>query len=446
MLDALERHFPRAGGVDPARGRPVPLGDPARLHRHHRPACESLARERRLRPGPGRLRRRRAGASSMRLNFSASGEDELREGIRRIGSVVSEQIALYETITGEHRVAPPPDEGDEPGGRASVPHAEAIVKVAVLKGGSSLEREVSLRSAARVEDALGELGHEALGIDVGAGPRRVASASERPDVVFIALHGPGGEDGTVQELLEILDLPYTGPGVRGLRALHGQGRRQARDARGRHPDSGLGRVQRDRLPRAGRRGHPRGDRGAARLPAGGEAGEPGLLARGRVRRRPRGGPGGAGRRLQLRRPGAARALREGPRAGGQRARRSRPCRSSRRSRARRTSSTSRPATRSAAPTTSARPSSADDQTGQVQELATSTYETLGCSGFARVDLMLGDDGAAGPRGERDPRAHRHQPLPDGRGGGGDRLHPAGRADPGARRTDAAGASRGGAPA
>src|SRR5215218_6694330 len=86
------------------------------------------------------------------------------------------------------------------------------MKVAVLKGGSSLERGVSLRSAARVEDALGELGHEAVGIDVG---RDLVSRlrTERPDVVFIALHGPGGEDGTVQELLEILDLPYTGPGV-----------------------------------------------------------------------------------------------------------------------------------------------------------------------------------------------------------------------------------------
>jgi D-alanine-D-alanine ligase len=86
------------------------------------------------------------------------------------------------------------------------------MKVAVLKGGSSLERGVSLRSAARVEDALEELGHEPIGIDVG---RDLIDRlrSERPDVVFIALHGPGGEDGTVQELLEILDLPYTGPGV-----------------------------------------------------------------------------------------------------------------------------------------------------------------------------------------------------------------------------------------
>jgi D-alanine-D-alanine ligase len=86
------------------------------------------------------------------------------------------------------------------------------MRVAILKGGSSLEREVSLRSAARVEDAVGTLGHEPHPIDVGHD--LVAELRDRrPDVVFIALHGPGGEDGTVQELLEILDLPYTGPGV-----------------------------------------------------------------------------------------------------------------------------------------------------------------------------------------------------------------------------------------
>jgi D-alanine-D-alanine ligase len=86
------------------------------------------------------------------------------------------------------------------------------MKVAVLKGGSSLERGVSLRSAARVEDAVAALGHEPLGIDVGQ-DLVARLRDERPDVVFIALHGPGGEDGTVQELLEILDLSYTGPGV-----------------------------------------------------------------------------------------------------------------------------------------------------------------------------------------------------------------------------------------
>jgi D-alanine-D-alanine ligase len=86
------------------------------------------------------------------------------------------------------------------------------VRVAVLKGGSSLEREVSLRSGARVEDALEALGHDPAPIDVG--PDLVSRLrEEHPDAVFVALHGPGGEDGTVQELLEILGLPYTGPGV-----------------------------------------------------------------------------------------------------------------------------------------------------------------------------------------------------------------------------------------
>jgi D-alanine-D-alanine ligase len=86
------------------------------------------------------------------------------------------------------------------------------VKVAVLKGGRSLERQVSLRSGARVEDALASLGHEVVPYDVDAGlVKRLKE--ERPDVAFVALHGTDGEDGTVQELLEILDLPYTGPGV-----------------------------------------------------------------------------------------------------------------------------------------------------------------------------------------------------------------------------------------
>jgi len=86
------------------------------------------------------------------------------------------------------------------------------VKVAVLKGGSSEERSVSLRSGARVEDALGRLGHEVAPIDVGPGFVELLR-EDRPDVAFIALHGRDGEDGTVQELLEILGIPYTGPGV-----------------------------------------------------------------------------------------------------------------------------------------------------------------------------------------------------------------------------------------
>jgi D-alanine-D-alanine ligase len=86
------------------------------------------------------------------------------------------------------------------------------VKVAVLKGGRSLERGVSLRSGARVEDALERLGHEVQPIDVG--PDLVKRLlADRPDVAFVAMHGVGGEDGTAQELLEILGIPFTGPGA-----------------------------------------------------------------------------------------------------------------------------------------------------------------------------------------------------------------------------------------
>jgi D-alanine-D-alanine ligase len=83
--------------------------------------------------------------------------------------------------------------------------------VAVLKGGRSLERQVSLRSGAQVEDALQRLGHETLVLD--AGFNLVERLREdRPDVAFIALHGRDGEDGTVQELLEAIGVPYTGSG------------------------------------------------------------------------------------------------------------------------------------------------------------------------------------------------------------------------------------------
>ncbi len=85
-------------------------------------------------------------------------------------------------------------------------------RVAVLKGGRSLERQVSLRSAANVEDALTRLGHEVIGLDVGS-DLIWRLRDERPEVAFVALHGRDGEDGTVQELLEILQIPYTGSGV-----------------------------------------------------------------------------------------------------------------------------------------------------------------------------------------------------------------------------------------
>ena len=71
---------------------------------------------------------------------------------------------------------------------------------------------MSLASGARVEDALERLGHEVVAVDVGA-DLLPALREAAPDVAFIAMHGPGGEDGTVQELLEVLGIPYTGSGV-----------------------------------------------------------------------------------------------------------------------------------------------------------------------------------------------------------------------------------------
>lgn len=84
--------------------------------------------------------------------------------------------------------------------------------VAVLSGGISLEREVSLRSGQRVTNALEDAGHRVTSLDLDG---RVIDrlTGERPDVVFLAVHGAAGEDGTVQSLLEVLELPYTGPDV-----------------------------------------------------------------------------------------------------------------------------------------------------------------------------------------------------------------------------------------
>ncbi|MAG64411.1 MAG: D-alanine--D-alanine ligase [Pseudomonadales bacterium] len=85
-------------------------------------------------------------------------------------------------------------------------------RVAVLFGGSSAERAVSLKSGAAVLAALQAAGVDAYGID--AGPQLAEQLlNERPDRVFIALHGRGGEDGSLQGLLESLLIPYTGSGV-----------------------------------------------------------------------------------------------------------------------------------------------------------------------------------------------------------------------------------------
>lgn len=87
-------------------------------------------------------------------------------------------------------------------------------RIAVLYGGRSSEREISIKSGTAVLNGLTRLGYNATGID--AAKDLVGKLKkEKVDIAFIALHGRWGEDGTVQGLLEIMGIPYTGSGVLG---------------------------------------------------------------------------------------------------------------------------------------------------------------------------------------------------------------------------------------
>ncbi len=91
---------------------------------------------------------------------------------------------------------------------------EAFGKTAVLMGGLSAEREVSLKSGAQVLDGLRDAGVNAVAVDAG---RDVLDQLRRvgAERAFIVLHGPWGEDGVVQGSLETIGMPYTGSGVLG---------------------------------------------------------------------------------------------------------------------------------------------------------------------------------------------------------------------------------------
>ena len=84
--------------------------------------------------------------------------------------------------------------------------------IAVLMGGRSLEREISIKSGQRISNALRKLNYNVTKLDVDD---QIADNlnSSRIDLAYIALHGKDGEDGTIQEILEVLNIPYTGPGV-----------------------------------------------------------------------------------------------------------------------------------------------------------------------------------------------------------------------------------------
>jgi D-alanine-D-alanine ligase len=89
------------------------------------------------------------------------------------------------------------------------------IRLALIAGGTSGEREISLRGAAGVEQALNKDKYQVVRYDPATDLARLAADAERLDVAFILLHGIHGEDGTVQGMLELLGIPYQGSGVLG---------------------------------------------------------------------------------------------------------------------------------------------------------------------------------------------------------------------------------------
>lgn len=89
------------------------------------------------------------------------------------------------------------------------------MKILVLLGGSSAEREVSLSSGRRVAAALRERGHAVTEADPHPDPFAILPAAKAADVTWLALHGGAGEDGTIQALLDLAGVRYTGSGVLG---------------------------------------------------------------------------------------------------------------------------------------------------------------------------------------------------------------------------------------
>jgi D-alanine-D-alanine ligase len=86
-----------------------------------------------------------------------------------------------------------------------------LARLVVLRGGHSMERDVSFVTGRRIQHALERLGHEVHPLDIEESTTQ-ALMELAPEAAFICLHGPGGEDGTVQTLLETLGIQYTGSG------------------------------------------------------------------------------------------------------------------------------------------------------------------------------------------------------------------------------------------
>ncbi len=236
MLEALEEHFgEQASWTRPQGG----LFIWATLDEHIDTAdLLALAQKREqvaFVPGRAAFMDGRRGSSSMRLNFAGVPDEDVREGgapdraCHRRAARPVRRADVQAAATARVCESALADAGARRAGRTArrrrgaaaarglllgaAPQGSmsAARKVAVLKGGSSLERNVSLRSGAHAAEALARLGHEVISLDVGPALMEQLRASP-PDAAFIALHGHEGEGGTVQALLEAIGIPYTGSG------------------------------------------------------------------------------------------------------------------------------------------------------------------------------------------------------------------------------------------
>ena len=238
------------------------------------------------------------GRGSMRLNFSGSDDAEIEEGVRRIGKVIAQQVDLYSTLTREHPPMPGREAEDMGGIDSSRAPSRPTTKVATSfrseRGSRREGRGPQGRPFARAR-RLAALGRPGGGRARPARPRgrrdrrrRRAGRGADPQRARRRVrrdarargrgrHGPGAARDPRH--------PVHRARRRRLRALHGQGARQARAAGRRRSDARLARVQRNCLSRARGDRRARSPRGAPRLPARRQAEPRRLVARRQVRRR-----------------------------------------------------------------------------------------------------------------------------------------------------------------
>ena len=187
--------------------------------------------------------------------------------------------------------------------------------VAVLAGGLSHEREVSLRSGRRLAGALREVGLAVREWDMDAAlVERLRT--DPPDAVAIALHGGEGENGSVQAVLELLGVPFVGTSAPACRRAWDKPTAKAELVRAGPVHPGLGRAAAHHVPRARRAGRAGRDGRPARAAADAQAGPGRLRARGPCRDRSGRAARGDGRLPGLLRHRAGRAVRVGHRGRG----------------------------------------------------------------------------------------------------------------------------------